>query len=354
MEMLLLPSDRNSKAPNRQEEGIMRIGIITLTLSTALLFSTAGFADDNTADLDQSGNDNLISVTQVGDSSVSITQNGDHNIVTIDQHRADAMVVQQDSSQATATISQENSQGWQDWVPFHLLQVNSTNVTVDITFTGRSSQLFLHQEGSNLQFEAVDNGENFHIYAMDGGRGQFGSNNSALITQRGWIDDGNDVTFRQDGESNRVELTQTSYQSWLTVDQSGELNTIFVQDDGHTWTTINQTGTSNLINLSMAGDVEITFNQSGEFNTLSGSLSSTSIYQPIQQSGIQNLMVLDINNRWGDTVGENILTQTGDNGIMLLTQDGIALTAALTQLGSGNSMNINQTGTSNHVEVTQN
>ncbi len=335
----------------------MKIGIITLTLSTALLFSTAGFADNNTVELDQSGNDNLITVTQNPSwgSSVSITQNGDHNIVAIDQNVADARVIQQDSSQAVATIIQENSQGWQDWVPFHLLQVNSTNVTADLTFTGRNSQLFLHQEGSNLQFVAVDNGENFHIYAMDGGRGQFGSNNSALITQRGWIDDGNDVTFHQEGESNVVELTQNRYQSWIFLDQSGELNTIFVQDDGHTWTTVIQTGVSNLIDLQMAGDISPTINQSGSENSIIGTVDSTMIGYPIIQAGNQNQMELNISNSWfGTTLGDSTLVQTGDNGIMSLTQDGVNLTAALTQLGSGNSMTINQTGTSNHVEVTQN
>ncbi|RLJ20995.1 hypothetical protein DJ030_05545 [bacterium endosymbiont of Escarpia laminata] len=353
MEMLLLPSDRNSKAPNRQEEGIMRIGIITLTLSTALLFSTAGFADDNTADVDQSGNDNLISVTQVGDSSVSITQNGDHNIVTIDQHRADALVVQQDSSQAMATIIQENSQGWQDWVPFHLLQVNSTNVTADLNFTNYASQLFLHQEGSNLQFVAVDNGERFKVWAMSDGNGQFGTNNSALLTNRGCCDDDNRVTFRQDGESNVVESTQTFYFSEITLDQSGELNTIFVQDDGHTWTTVIQTGVSNLIDLLLDGDASITLDQSGTENSIMGVLDSIFHYS-ISQSGNLNLMILDINNGWSALVGENILTQTGDSGIISLTQNGGGLSAELTQTGVGNSMDINQTGTSNHVEVTQN
>ncbi len=333
----------------------MRTRIITLTLSTALLFSTAGFADNNTVELDQSGNDNLITVTQVGGSSVEITQNGDHNIVAIDQNAADARVIQQDSSQAVATIIQENSHGWQDWVPFHLLQVNSTNVTANIHLTGWNSQLQLHQEGSNLQFEAVDNGNKFLVWAMSGGDGQFGANNSALITNRGWDDDGNYVTFRQEGESNRVELTQTWYQSWLTIDQSEELNTILVQDDGMTWTTVNQSGTSNLIDLQMAGDFSPTINQSGLENSIIGTVDSTMFEYPITQAGNQNQMELNISNSlFGPTLGNSTLVQTGDNGTMSLTQDGIALTAALTQLGSGNTMTINQSGTSNHVEVTQN
>ncbi len=333
----------------------MKIGIITLTLSTALLFSTAGFADNNTVELDQSGNDNLITVTQNPSwgSSVSITQNGDHNIVAIDQNVADARVIQQDSSQAVATIIQENSQGWQDWVPFHLLQVNSTNVTANIHLTNQYSQLFLHQEGSNLQFVAVDNGERFKVWAMSDGNGQFGANNSAVLTNLGCCDDDNRVTFRQDGESNVVELTQTLFFSEITLDQNGELNTIFIQDDEHTWTFVNQTGVSNLIDLLLDGDAVITLDQSGTENSITGTLDSD-IYYSTSQSGNQNLMVLDINNGWGALVGENILTQTGDSGIMSLTQNGGGLSAALTQSGIGNTMTIDQSGTSNHVEVTQN
>ncbi len=331
----------------------MKIGIITLTLSTALLFSTAGLADNNEVNLLQSGNDNLVSITQEEWSSVSITQNGDHNVVTIDQYMADARVIQQDSSQATATIIQKNSHGWPDWVPLHLLQVNSTNVTADINFTNEYSELFLHQEGSNLQFEAVDNGERLKVWAMSNGNGQFGANNSAVLINLGCCDDDNRVTFRQSGESNVVELTQTLFFSEITIDQSGELNTIFVQDDEHAWTTVNQTGVSNLIDLLLDGDASITLDQSGTKNSIIGALDSIFHYS-ISQSGNLNLMILDINNGWSALVGENILTQTGVNGIMSLTQNGGGLSAALTQSGIGNTMTINQSGTSNHVEVTQN
>ncbi|RDH81854.1 MAG: hypothetical protein DIZ77_09310 [endosymbiont of Seepiophila jonesi] len=355
MEMLLLSSERNSKAPNGQEEGIMRIGIITLTLSTALLFSTAGFADNNTADLDQSGNDNLISVTQEGNSSVSITQNGDHNVVTIDQLWSDASIIQQDSSHATATIFQSFSHGGSGDPPLQLLQVNSTNVTADITFTHESSWLTLHQEGSNLHFEADNNGERFHIYAMNDGRGQFGANNTALITQAGWPDDDNRVYFRQDGESNRVETTQNYYQSQITLDQRGELNTVLLQIEGASWPTINQNGTSNLIDLLLDGDMEVTFNQSGTENSIIGTMALYTLGYPVTQAGNQNQMTLNINVTWGGApLGDSALVQTGNSGIMSLTQNGQALTAALTQLGNGNTMTINQTGTSNHVEVTQN
>ncbi|RLJ21032.1 hypothetical protein DJ030_05540 [bacterium endosymbiont of Escarpia laminata] len=345
----------SSVLENRARRNSMKTNIITLTLSVALLFSTAGFADDNTADLDQSGNDNLISVTQVGDSSVSITQNGDHNVVTIDQLWSDASIIQQDSSHATATIFQSFSYGGSGDPPLQLLQVNSTNVTADITFTHELSWLTLHQEGSNLHFEADNNGERFHIYAMSNGKGQFGTDNSAVLTNLGGFDDTNYVNFRQDGESNRVELTQFLYQSRLFLDQDGESNTVLLQDDGMTWTTVNQSGISNLVDLSMAGDVEITFNQSGTENSIIGTMDSFMIGYPVTQAGNQNQMTLNINVTWGGTpLGDSALVQTGNSGIMSLTQDGQALTAALTQLGNGNTMTINQTGTSNHVEVTQN
>ncbi|MBA1444669.1 MAG: hypothetical protein M3H12_04005 [Chromatiales bacterium] len=333
----------------------MKIGIITLTLSTALLFSTAGFADNNEVNLLQSGNDNLITVTQNpswGTASVSITQNGDHNMVAIDQWGGDARIVQQDSSQAVATIIQGTQPGYQDWVPLDLLQINSTNVTANINFSNEHSQFHLRQEGSNLQFEAVDS-ERFYVYAMNSGRGQFGTGNSAVLTNHGCCDDSNEVYFHQVGESNHVETTQNFYFSRITLDQSGELNTILVQDDRMTWTTVNQTGVSNLIDLLLDGDASIALDQSGTENSITGTLDSTSHYS-ISQSGNLNLMATDINNGWGALVGENILTQTGDSGIMSLTQNGGGLSAALTQSGVGNTMTIDQSGTSNHVEVTQN
>ncbi|RLJ16978.1 hypothetical protein DJ031_16090 [bacterium endosymbiont of Escarpia laminata] len=344
---------------NGQEGNIMRIGIITLTLSTALLFSTAGFADDSSVDLDQSGNDNTFTIIQDGPgaSLAVVTQNGDHNDVAIHQTSfllppgaVSAYVLQQDNSEATATITQSGN------AHTVVTQANSTNVTVTVNQHAGDGfgELRLYQEGQGLVFQADMNGEGHSIFASGQGRGQFGTNNTARLAQQ--FQDA-DIFFRQEGDSNLAELTQSSIFGRIEFDQRGNLNTTrLVESGGGPFEQIRQSGTSNLIDLVIDSDAKITIDQSGTFNELSGivNLNLTPPKYSIQQSGNLNLITLNVNNWSGAFVGSNILMQTGDNGVMSLTQDGAGLSAALTQTGIGNSMDINQTGTSSHIEVTQN
>ncbi len=286
----------------------MKPTIITLLFITALLFSSTGFAGNNTVNLVQSCNDN------------------------------------------TAMITQGNSGSCVD-----LTQINSTNVTAIIQQDSGGDPgykpLLLHQEGSGLLFQAAMSGHN-RIFARDDGRGQFGANNSAHLIQGGI--DVNTIYFRQDGEFNNAVLTQTSLFSEIWFDQNGEQNSTFFEIDSPAYADIQQAGTSNQIDLFLTGDDGIFINQFGTANVLMGTAQVQMMMSPddfkIPQGGNQNMMMLDINN-W---VGQIHLTQTGDSGIMSLMQhDGGGLTAELTQSGVNNVMTVSQTGTGNHVIVTQ-
>lgn len=333
----------------------MKPTIITLLFITALLFSSTGFAGNNTVNLVQSGNDNTALIIQeelVNEGFASVIQDGDHNDVVIHQISwgdVSATVAQQNSSQSQAMIIQDDSGSYVD-----LTQINSTNVTAIIQQdqgpeTGYKP-ILLHQEGSDLLFQATMSGHN-RIFARDDGRGQFGANNSAHLIQGG--NDSNTIYFRQDGEFNNAVLTQTSLFSEIWFDQNGEQNSTFFEIDSPAYADIQQAGTSNQIDLFLTGDGGILINQFGTANVLMGT-AQVQMMSPddfkILQGGNQNMMMLDINN-WD---GQIHLTQTGDSGIMSLMQnDGSGLTAELTQSGVNNVMTVSQTGTGNHVIVTQ-
>jgi hypothetical protein len=261
------------------------------TLLFVLLFAgTTAFAQ-NTATVDQSGDNQVANATQFGST----------NTVDIDQlstntgpQEAEAM---QDGTGNNATISQTQSGGGGN-TPANtafIEQIGTSNVSSQMqNAPGYNSgqHVWGYQEGtSNILSQTISGG-----YANSLKSEQYGTGNSADQTANGPYADGN---VYQDGTDNIAEQS-------LTGSNNGYSSAIML---------IEQLGTENYASQIFAG--------SGL-----GHMNNAEIYQ----DGLDN-------DAWQDGSGRDLnaeLYQTGDSNWSMQTQTGNGHSSVVTQTGSGN------------------
>ncbi len=266
-----------------------------LTLTTALLFTTgAAFAQSNDATVDQVGNQNEVTITQVyqaggsgDDNEAFATQTGDNNAATgLNQRGAGnwyEIVQTGDNNLVDRYPNQGSTQGGSYDGYISIKQLNDDNKVWDADQAGSENSLTVTQRGGdivNVEAQISPEGGVGNTIVIDqfgGGNavGEFSSNgsgayqegeeNSMDITQEGgakagiasvYVSGATEKFFRstveggqgliQLGDDNMLNIDQDGASTVGFVIQKGDMNeaSVYQTGDYHT-ATVSQAGNSN-------------------------------------------------------------------------------------------------------------
>jgi len=258
---------------------IMKTQLKNTTVLALLMTTTYAMAEENTAEINQTGENNQAVIEQVGIfdtyfNTATITQIGDNNEANIDQTADDVN---------TSTIEQTGS--------FNYAQAVSAGFmgSIDITQFGESNEAIIL--GGSEDFASISQGDpsisspsNYNIASIDQtGCGQcshhivqsgFGANEAFILATH----EGAYATITQDGAYNYTSLSQVgnpgalitqsgednyvyieqSYWSDVSVEQTGELHQAVIQQD---WgfntnaSVVTNGGSANQVDIEQTGDV---------------------------------------------------------------------------------------------------
>ncbi len=336
--------------------------LIRSLLAAAVSLALVGQAQavDQTASIEQNGNNNTAEVTQLGGTYLwtELAQNGDSNEATVTQAGTNVSV--EATQQGVANQLTATQEGFGTWV--------------------RS-----HQEGEgNLQsiVQRSEGGVTAYVY-------QYGVDNEAYVVQNDG--DYNDGRINQHGQQNVLRLEQTYILNSLDATQEGTRNLANVRQTGHVTAQINQTGLANDVDLQQGAysRANAVISQTGEYNeasvsqsersydsssdlylTQTGASNKADVYTgtaegllDFTQIGTGNELIARQGVRNGSVTGisrgdynEVFFVQTGDGNTLDLAQSGADNVIEAFQMKDGASGDvgiIDQTGTGNYARLTQ-
>jgi len=354
---------------------------LTTLLFVLVFASSMAFAQNNDADVDQTGDDHNATVSQDGSLHEAIVdqdshfgtghtaeitqQTGDENFAYVDQNQANS------EAYITQTGSYNESRSKQaGYNVANILQEGNTNVlgqynnlsanayqkngfgngvgdmsSLDLDQIGDLNEAGLWQEHHAEASIAQNGNENdAHVY-QSGTAGL--AVNSAFVSQNGNL---NEADVNQDGEGNSASVQQghaayTSSSNTADIDQMGNSNTASfgLQDGDGNEVTASQDGSGNYSDF---------FVEYGNDNTI-----STSVV------GDGNRTEFEVDADWSVWSSDNSITidKDGDSNYVAGYVKGDDNTVSITQDGSGNMVGsdwytgdgVNITGSNNTVSVSQ-
>jgi len=249
------------------------------TLIAAFLFTTGmAFAQNNDATSTQNGNDNEVTISQIGNLNVATsTQTGNGSEITIEQTGSENNAIA--NHKGNGSIDQLQNGMNNDAQAFA-----SSNATISQTQLGDDNVALvgvtrgpLNQRSAVTQFQ--DGYRNHAEVEIRQGNGrintilqsQIGNDNSALIQDLGNV---NNITQIQEGDNNsstvgNVGNPQLGGMTVLT-DQYGDNNTATVYGSQNAFADIFQTGDMNVASIvQTAGSDMATITQTGNGNSAS-------------------------------------------------------------------------------------
>ncbi|WP_343313476.1 hypothetical protein AAIB41_00005 [Brucella sp. BE17] len=299
----------------------------------------------NSIDLDQTGNGN-----QVGTRGTGLDQTGNGNLLVIDQF-SDGNRVNQ--------ISQNSGIGSRTLNSATVIQQTASGEPVD----GRStvtniSQTHVSGDVNNVAITQTSQGAGGNIIgtgdaeSVSGGVTQIGGGNDADLRQAGEGNrigtllqdgEGNEIAMRQDGNGNRIDGSQVGNGNVAEASQVGNLNgtlgfgSFVGSASSVTQGLIAQEGDGNVARLGLLGDNNrFGIDQSGDWNEALARAEGNTNDLALSQTGIGNFGEVLIGDRVpGSDGNQTVLNQ--DAGSLAYGNEGQILVD-----GNTNSVSINQ------------
>lgn len=337
-------------------------------LALVLFLWNVSFAQNNTANVTQAGNESSTLITQVGlTNSVTANESGWLNYTKTTQTG--------NLNAATVNVTGDfNTLRWNVVHPFTVpgtaLAYNGSDLIGTMFGDG------ITQTGSGNTASLTMNG----LYNI-AGIGQISSNNQATVSQTGTLGGQNWAAIDQlVGNGNIASLSQNGTDIQGYILQKGTTNNVSVtQTNYNVFSEVAQVGTGNVGTQTLAGSAVV----------WDGTGSSAKLYQignanyaiQSQSGGVNNVsLITTIGNNNGVLGSEIKTTQVGNNNsatiqmgllaavnnnLATITQSGDLNTATISveggdfnsatiqQLTSGNTANITQNGVSNNVQIVQ-
>lgn len=282
---------------------------IIASLALVLLFFGTALAQNNTANVTQSGSEAVTTVTQTGSTNtVTATEHGWLNYANFDQlgNNNTASVL------SNAGVGASGSNNSVKWLITHDFIVPNTLIVPSVLGD-------MHGDGIT----------------------QHGNTNGASVTQTG---DYNIAGVGQIGSNDQVTIAQTAAffggQNWAAVDQL--------------------TGNSNVATLSQSGtDIQGYIRQNGGSNNASVTQNNYNVFSEVVQEGSNNVLTQTVTASavpWDGTFASAKAYQIGNANYAIQLQSGVNNTSLVTTIGNnngilGDEVKTDQTGNDNTATV---